>query len=535
MADAGLHRVRRLRWQARAPTVADAFALQSLLHRRSEDVVAALEQAFASIDLADEAWQVWHLPSLTLRLDAGSLAQMDTDLPALVAGALRQALQAALPADAAAAGRADLTPAMAPAADPAQISANIIANTSANSRTSTVEFAHAALRHYLATASLPWALAGLSDQAQQQALQGAAQAALEALLVQPNNNSAALAAMNDLLGATAPLPERIGALLRWLPLLSPAQRQRWLAHSPRPAGLAPALADAWFALLASPSTALEWLALWLVWPMLQGLRAPVSRGNTATGSPDALAVARWMADLPANITDSADSAATTVIGLPSPNAPSAPDGSLAAALRQALGDTSVNGLPAASPPGRQSLALAKPIAAAADAQLVPLAGLVLLHPYLPRLLKGCGLVDDKGRSIADAVLPRACALLHALACSDAEAAEHQLPLIKLLLGRAPDDALTGSLPRPTAADREEIDSLLAAVRSHWKALGNTSVDGLRLSFLQRRGLLRKADGAWQMQMQAEGFDVLLDLLPWSISLVKLPWMPLPLMVEWHAP
>ena len=513
MGDLRLHRVRRLRWQARAPNAADAFGLQSLLHRRGEDVGAALEQVFASIGSADE---VWHLPSLTLRLDTCSLAQMDTDLPGLLADALRQALQTALPTGAS--RRSDLTPATAPVADLAQINANV--------RTSTAESAHAALRHYLTAASLPWALAGLSTQAQQQALQGAAQAALEALLVQPNNNMAALAAMTDLLGATTPLPARIGALLRWLPLLSAAQRQRWLAHSPRPAGIAPALADAWFALLASPSAALEWVALWLVWPTLQSLRAPVSSGNTATGWPDALAVARWITDLPADI------AAITVIGLPSAIAP---DDHLATALRHALGDTSTKGLPTPSSPDRQSLALVKPIAATPDTQLVPLAGLVLLHPFLPRLLKGCGLVDDKGRTIADAAVPRACAITHALACGDAEAVEHQLPLVKLLLGRAPDAALTSSLPRPTAADWEEIDSLLAAVRSHWKALGNTSVDGLRLSFLQRRGLLRKADDAWQMQMQAEGFDMLLALLPWSINVVKLPWMPLPLMVEWHAP
>ena len=219
------------------------------------------------------------------------------------------------------------------------------------------------------------------------------------------------------------------------------------------------------------------------------------------------------------------------------------DHQLVKALRQALGDTSStradDDAAAAARPNHPGTARVQPISGAADTQLVPLAGLLLLHPYLPRLLKGCGLVEDKGHKSADAItdahLPRACALLHALACGDAEAAEHQLPFIKLLLGRAPNAALTGSLPRPTPADREEIDSLLGAVRSHWKALGNTSIDGLRLSFLQRRGLLRRADGLWQMQMQAEGFDRLLDLLPWSISLVKLPWMPLPLMVEWHAP
>ncbi|MEO5734505.1 MAG: contractile injection system tape measure protein [Rubrivivax sp.] len=515
MGDSGLHRVRRLRWQARAPSTADAFALQSLLHRRSEDVAAALEQALASIGLAEE---VWHLPSLTLRLDASSLAQMDAELPAQVAAALQQALQTSSPAGPA--RGAGLTAANPAAADSVQDSTVI--------RTSTAESAHAALRHYLATGSLPWTLAGQSAEAQQQALQGAAQAALEALLVQHNTDNVARVALNDLLGFTAPVAARIGALLRWLPLLSPGQRQRWLAHSPRPTDLAPALADAWFAWLSRPCAALEWVALWLLWPSLQGLRIPASSGGAATGSADAVAVARWIADLPAAST------AIAVIGSPSPIGRGDP---LAAALRHALGDPSANGLPAAASRDRQDPVLAKPVEAAAATvtQLVPLAGLVLLHPYLPRLLKGCGLVGDKDRSIADAALPRACALLHALAFGDAEAAEHQMPLVKLLLGRPPEHPLTGSLPRPTVADREEIDSLLAAVRSHWKALGNTSVDGLRLSFLQRRGLLRPADGAWHLQMQAEGFDRLLDLLPWSISLVKLPWMPLPLRVEWHAP
>jgi hypothetical protein len=170
----------------------------------------------------------------------------------------------------------------------------------------------------------------------------------------------------------------------------------------------------------------------------------------------------------------------------------------------------------------------------AEAQLVPLAGLVLLQPYLPRFLGGCGLLDSCGRAIPDAQLPRACAVLHALACGEAQALEHQLPLIKLLLGRSPDDALNASLPRPAGSDLAEIDSLLGAVRSHWKALGNTSAAGLRLSFLQRRGLLRRADGAWQLNLQSESFDMLLDLLPWSISLVKLPWMERPLLVEWRA-
>jgi hypothetical protein len=496
MADSSsLHRVHRLRWQARAPNAADAFALQSLLKRRNEDVSAALEQALANIGLGDG---VWHLPSLTLRLDASSLVDMDANLPALVANALQTTLHRAWLANAVRHG-----PVTTPASTPADEAATD--REQPGIVITPAESAHAALRYYLDTGSLPWALAGLSHEAQQQTLQGAAHAAMEALLVRPDT----VAALTELLGASTPLPTRIGALLRWLPLLSPAHQQRWRALSPRPPSLAASLADRWFAVLASSHTPLAWTALWLVWPTV--------RDNLgSTGSPEANAIAHWIAALPAGI--------AAVRLMPR----DATEDHLAAALLNALGESPTKFPPPPLAPSTSKLL--RPSASAHDALLVPLAGLVLLHPYLPRFLTACEL-----QTIDDASLPRACALLHALACGDAEAAEHQLPLIKLMLGRAPDEPLTSALPRLSAADREEVDGLLDAARSHWKAIGNTSANGLRLSFLQRRGLLRRADGAWQMHMQVEAFDMLLDLLPWSISLVKLPWMPLPLMVEWHSP
>ena len=492
-----LHRVRRLRWQARAPNAADAFALQSLLHRHSEDVGVAFEQALSGVDLADKDW---HLPSLTLRLNAASLAQMDADLPTLVGDALRQALMQAWHVDEA--RRDPVRTAFSDRAVDPEARGTVMP---------AAESAHAALRHYLATGSLPWALAGLSHEAQQQALQAAAQAALEALLVRPG----IAAALTELLGASTPLPARLGALLRWLPLLSPTQQQNWLARSPRPTGLGAALAERWFAVLAHSNASLAWHALWLVWPTIQD-----SLGRVR--SAEAIALAQWIAAMPPDIADD---------GLPLSGSTA---GHLAAALLLAVGSS--ESLTPPPPLVHADISLAKPIgtgataAIAPDALLVPLAGLVLLHPYLPRFLKACGLP-----SIDDASLPRSCALLHALACGDSVAAEHQLPLIKLLLGRAPDEPLTAALPRLSAVDREEIDGLLDALRSHWKALGSTSIEGLQLSFLQRRGLLRRADGAWQLHLQAEAFDLLLGLLPWSISLVKLPWMPLPLMVEWQAP
>ena len=77
-------------------------------------------------------------------------------------------------------------------------------------------------------------------------------------------------------------------------------------------------------------------------------------------------------------------------------------------------------------------------------------------------------------------------------------------------------------------------ALLAAVPPLGRLRG-TGVDGLRLSFLQRRGLLARGEGAWQLRMEIRAFDLLLGTLPWRIGQVRLPWMPKLLVVEWPTP
>jgi len=73
---------------------------------------------------------------------------------------------------------------------------------------------------------------------------------------------------------------------------------------------------------------------------------------------------------------------------------------------------------------------------------------------------------------------------------------------------------------------------LIAVINHWEVLKNTSADGLREAFLQRRGKLSRVDGGWLMQVEQRAIDVLLNKLPWGISIIKLPWMNEMLFVEW---
>ncbi|HVY69435.1 MAG TPA: contractile injection system tape measure protein, partial [Verrucomicrobiae bacterium] len=87
-------------------------------------------------------------------------------------------------------------------------------------------------------------------------------------------------------------------------------------------------------------------------------------------------------------------------------------------------------------------------------------------------------------------------------------------------------------PPLTQAQKDEADRMLEAVIANWGALKNTSPDGLRATFLQREGALRQVDDHWRLALARTGFDVLLDRLPWAISLIRLPWMPWRLQTDW---
>ena len=159
------------------------------------------------------------------------------------------------------------------------------------------------------------------------------------------------------------------------------------------------------------------------------------------------------------------------------------------------------------------------------------AGLVLLHPFLPALFEACRL-HAPGAGPAGPALARAAALLHWLATGREEIHEFELGLVKILLGLAPETVLPVGRGLLQARDREEGAALLRAVLEHWRVLKGTSIEGLRLSFLQRRGALRDTDAGWRLQPESEPFDMLLEHLPWSFVTVKLPWMTRPLFTDW---
>jgi hypothetical protein len=158
------------------------------------------------------------------------------------------------------------------------------------------------------------------------------------------------------------------------------------------------------------------------------------------------------------------------------------------------------------------------------AEVVANAGLVLLHPHLVRFLGACGVLDERQRFRDAPARHAAVHALHHLATGEIGADEHVLALPRLLCACAEDEALPRTVPLDDTVVSEAA-ALLAAVIGHWRALRSTSLSGLRETFIRRPGLL-------ELRVERRGVDVLLDALPWGLSVVRLPWMRQPLHVEW---
>jgi hypothetical protein len=156
------------------------------------------------------------------------------------------------------------------------------------------------------------------------------------------------------------------------------------------------------------------------------------------------------------------------------------------------------------------------------------AGLILLHPFLPRLFEAVGIAGEGALLEPE----RAVALLHFLATGRRVAPEYELALPKVLCNM-PLEIPAASPIDLTSAEEEEAAALLAAVIRHWDALGDSSADALRHTFLTRAGKLSRRGDDDVLQVETLSFDVLLDRLPWGIGTIQLPWMERMLRVEWR--
>ena len=159
------------------------------------------------------------------------------------------------------------------------------------------------------------------------------------------------------------------------------------------------------------------------------------------------------------------------------------------------------------------------------------AGLCLLTPWISSFFKQLNLIEanefvDAGKQ------QHAIYLLHYLITQEENPTEELLVLPKLLCGWPLQMPVINS-DVITDQEKNECVDLLTSVIQNWTTLKNTSIDGLRGSFLQRSGKLTENEDQFILQPEQQSIDLLLEYVPWTFRYIRLPWMKKALQVDWY--
>ena len=165
-----------------------------------------------------------------------------------------------------------------------------------------------------------------------------------------------------------------------------------------------------------------------------------------------------------------------------------------------------------------------------DSIYITNAGMIIIWPFLSTLCSKLGLLEGK-TFIDDHSLQKAVLMLHYIVFGDEKFEESNLILNKILCGVPPDFFVDTSL-RLNEMEKSIGDQLLNAVTKNWEKLNNTSVKGLRESFLQRAGVIKKTENNYTLTVETKPFDLLLKTIPWNIMMIQTSFMDSRLLVEW---
>ena len=155
------------------------------------------------------------------------------------------------------------------------------------------------------------------------------------------------------------------------------------------------------------------------------------------------------------------------------------------------------------------------------------AGAVIIAAFLPVLFERLKVLASEALVKPDL----AALLIQYIVSGNSKVQEHELLLPKILCGISPELPVKTN-KRITAVQKSEADEMLRSVIEYWTVIKNTSIDGLRESFLKRSGKLILVDDEWLLQVEQKSYDMLLQQLPWNISMIKLPWMKNLMKTEW---
>jgi len=164
------------------------------------------------------------------------------------------------------------------------------------------------------------------------------------------------------------------------------------------------------------------------------------------------------------------------------------------------------------------------------------AGLIILAPYFRHFFSNLGLLNGKEFASREAAWKAIHLVQHACGFKKESGeegwSEHELVFNKLICGVPIQDPVPETMEL-TEQERTEVVELLQAVISNWTIMSRSSVFALQSTFLQKKGRLSKTGNDWELLVERDSaVEILIDKLPWGISMIKLPWNVYTIHTQW---
>lgn len=160
------------------------------------------------------------------------------------------------------------------------------------------------------------------------------------------------------------------------------------------------------------------------------------------------------------------------------------------------------------------------------------AGIVLLNPIIQPMFDSAGLLSGN-QFVSVEHAEKAVYILHYLINKESELYENQAVLLKILCGLELDH----SLPRTFELSDDVKSNCENAIRSiikEWQVLKNTGNQAFIENFILRNGIISVEDNAYNLNVESNAVDVILayNPPPWTVGMIRLPWMTKILYVNW---
>ena len=160
------------------------------------------------------------------------------------------------------------------------------------------------------------------------------------------------------------------------------------------------------------------------------------------------------------------------------------------------------------------------------------AGLSLIVPFFPRYFDMLGMLENRKFKDETAAI-RAVHLIQYIVTGHQETAEHFLAFNKILCGLPLDTPVPKGI-KMTTTEKKITEDMMNAIVIHLKAMGTKNLDALRGGFLVREGKLEwHEDGYWNLDVEKKSYDIMMQNMPWSISIINHPWMKNRIQVTWN--